>query len=87
MRIVVWQYEHLGANKWMKLDMIYHCIIFNSNLSFKWHMLHIYFKLKEIDHNLENIGDIIVHFYPFTVGKKIRIRINQHINLQQRFFL
>ena len=50
-------------------------------------MLHIYFKLKEIDHNLENIGDIIVHFYPFTVGKQIPIRINQHINLQQSFFL
>ena len=50
-------------------------------------MLHIYFKIKEMDHNLVNIGDIIVHFYPFTVGKQIPIRINQHINLQQRIFL
>ena len=50
-------------------------------------MLHIYFKIKYMDHNLVNIGDIIVHFYPFTVGKQILIRINQHINLQKLFFI
>ena len=63
--------------------MIYHFIFKNSNLNFKWR---IDFEIKEIDHNLVNIGDIIVHFYPFTIGKQITIRINQHVNFQQFFY-